>query len=96
MFLIWILNPPMLDALPQAVITASVLVHADAGRHIGWFDVRFREAGKESGNFLPGLLGDHEILQEQNKTDPDQAQRESRESGGLLIRIHDCGSLGGE
>lgn len=45
------LNPPMLDALPQAVITASVLVHSSAGAHVGWFDTRFREAGGEDIDF---------------------------------------------
>lgn len=45
------LNPPMVDGLPQAVITASVLVHAPAAERIGWFDQRFREAGGENIDF---------------------------------------------
>lgn len=45
------LNPPMVDHLPQAVITASVLVHSEAGDAVGWFDTRFREAGGEDIDF---------------------------------------------
>lgn len=45
------LNPPMLDGLPQAVITASVLVYSPAAERIGWFDQRFREAGGEDVDF---------------------------------------------
>lgn len=45
------LNPPIVDHLPQAVITASVLVHSAVGEKVGWFDARFREAGGEDIDF---------------------------------------------
>ena len=45
------LNPPMVDHRPQAVVTASVLVHSEAGDRVGWFDTRFREAGGEDIDF---------------------------------------------
>lgn len=45
------LNPPMVDHLPQSVITASVLVHSAVGGRVGWFDARFREAGGEDIDF---------------------------------------------
>ena len=56
------LNPPMLDGVPQAVITASVLVHVRAGESIGWFDVKFREAGGEDIDFGLRLRQAGEIL----------------------------------
>lgn len=45
------LNPPMTDGVPQAIVTASVLVHSQAGERAAWFDTRFREAGGEDIDF---------------------------------------------
>lgn len=45
------LNPPMIDGMPQAIITASALVFGPAAERIGWFDHLFREAGGEDIDF---------------------------------------------